>query len=110
MTSAAHAGPDPIPHKQLNVPNLVHAIRYCLTPEATHAAQDVANKMQQDQGVKAAVASFHRHLPRLTECELLPQFPASWRYKKGKRTYHLSKVAAEILAENHVLDPSKLKL
>ncbi|KAJ6026609.1 uncharacterized protein N7446_004791 [Penicillium canescens] len=68
MTSAAHAGPDPIPHKQLNIPNLVHAIRYCLTPEATRAAQDVANKMQQDQGVKAAVASFHRHLPHVTEC------------------------------------------
>lgn len=110
MVSAAEAGPDPIPHEQLSTPSLVHAIRYCLTPKATHAAQDIASKMQQEQGVKAAVASFHRHLPHLTECELLPQFTASWRYKRGKRRYHLSKVAAEILAENHVLVPSKLKL
>ncbi|KAJ5724974.1 uncharacterized protein N7483_006331 [Penicillium malachiteum] len=110
MISAAEAGPDPIPYKQLNVSNLVQAIRYCLTPEATHTAQGVANKMQQDQGVEAAVASFHRNLPRVTECDVLPQFPACWRYKKGNRRYHLSKVAAEILAENHVLDPTKLKL
>jgi hypothetical protein len=66
--------------------------------------------MRQDQGVKAAVASFHRHLPRLTECELLPQFPASWMYKRGKRRFYLSKIAAEILAANHVLHPEKLKL
>ncbi|KAJ6030987.1 hypothetical protein N7540_001719 [Penicillium herquei] len=110
MISAAKAGPEPIPYKQLNISNLVQAIRFCLTPEATHAAQGVANKMQQDQGVEAAVASFHRNLPRMTECDVLPQFPAFWRYKKGKRQYHLSKVAAEILAENHVLDPTKLKL
>ncbi|KAJ6094223.1 hypothetical protein N7467_003068 [Penicillium canescens] len=41
---------------------------------------------------------------------IVPFFGDILRYKKGKRTYHLSKVAAEILAENHVLHPSKLKL
>lgn len=109
MISAAGAGPDPIPYKQLNKPKLVNAIRYCLTPEVTEAAQDVANKMMHDRGVQAAVASFHKRLPRMTECDVLPEFPASWTYMKGKRQVHLSKVAAEILAENNALDPAKLK-
>ncbi|KAJ5727467.1 hypothetical protein N7493_005287 [Penicillium malachiteum] len=110
MISAARAGPDPIPYKELNISNLVDAIRYCLTPAATAAAQHIATKMRQDQGVAAAVASFHRHLPSMAKCDVLPQFQASWTYKKGKKRYHLSKVAAEILAENNALDPAKLKL
>lgn len=110
MIAAARAGPSPIPHKLLDVPTLVRAIRYCLTPEAVHAARDIAVKMQQEAGVKAAVASFHRHLPKgLIECDVLSQFPACWRYKQGRRSYHLSKVAAEILVENKILDPKKLK-
>ncbi|KAJ5752138.1 hypothetical protein N7520_009055 [Penicillium odoratum] len=109
MISAARAGPDPIPHKQLNISRLVQAFRYCLTPQAIRAAQVIASGMQQEDGVKAAVASFHKHLPRLVACELLPQLPASWKCKKGKKRYYLSKVAAEILVENNLLDVKKLK-
>ncbi|KAJ5088860.1 hypothetical protein N7456_012476 [Penicillium angulare] len=109
MISAARAGPDPIPYKQLNVSNLVHALRYCLTSEARQAAHIIANKMQKEEGVKAAVASFQRHLPHFAECALLPQFPACWRYKKGKRRLYLSKVAAEILIENGMIETKKLK-
>lgn len=111
MVATAGAGPCPIPHKLLDVPTLVLAIRYCLTPEALRAARQIASKMQQDEGVKAAVASFHKHLPEsLIECDLLPQFPACWRYKKGHKSYRLSKVAAEVLVEHKILDPKKLKL
>ncbi|KAJ9271916.1 CAZyme family GT1 [Paecilomyces variotii] len=110
MVSAARAGPDPIPQKLLSGPSLAQAIRYCLTPEAVQAARDIAIKMRGEDGVQAAVASFHRHLPQgLVECDILPQFPACWRYRKGKRRYRLSKIAAEILVEKNMLDHKKLK-
>ncbi|KAJ5170112.1 uncharacterized protein N7500_002895 [Penicillium coprophilum] len=110
MVSAAGAGPDPIPYKHLKVTALVQALRFCLTSEAVRSAKSIAAKMQQDEGVKTAVASFHRNLPQgLVECDLLPKFPACWRYRLGKKEYHFSKVAAEILAERNLLDVKKLK-
>ncbi|PYH90248.1 UDP-Glycosyltransferase/glycogen phosphorylase [Aspergillus ellipticus CBS 707.79] len=110
MVSAARAGPDPIPHKQLNVQTLAHAVGYCLTPEAVHAAKNIAIKMRQENGVRTAVASFHQNLPQgLIVCDLLPQYPACWKYRKGKKRYHLSKIAAEILVENKIVDLKKLK-
>ncbi|OQE14800.1 hypothetical protein PENFLA_c035G07213 [Penicillium flavigenum] len=110
MVSAAGAGPDPIPYKQLKVATLAQAVKFCLTPKAVRSAQGIAGKMQQDEGVKTAVASFHRNLPQgLVECDLLPEFPACWRYRLGKKRFCLSKIAAEILVEKNMLDVKKLK-
>lgn len=110
MVSAAGAGPDPIPYKQLKVATLAQAVRFCLTTEAVRSAQGIAAKMQQDEGVKTAVASFHRNLPQgLVECDLLPEFPACWRYRLGKKRFRLSKIAAEILVEKNLLDVKNLK-
>ena len=110
MVSTAGAGPDPIPYKQLKVAALGQAVRFCLTPEAVRSAQGIAAKMRQDDGVKTAVASFHRNLPQdLVECDLLPEFPACWRYRLGKKRLRLSKIAAEILVEKNLLDVIKLK-
>ncbi|CAI7674501.1 unnamed protein product [Penicillium discolor] len=110
MVSAAGAGPDPIPYKQLNVNALAHAVRFCLTPEAVRSAQGIAAKMEKEKGVKTAVESFHRNLPKgLVECDLLPQFPAVWRYRLDKKRFRLSKVAAEILVEKDLIDVKKLK-
>ncbi|KAJ6190941.1 hypothetical protein N7519_000962 [Penicillium mononematosum] len=110
MVSAAGAGPDPIPYKQLKVATLAQAVKFCLTPDAVRSAQGIAAKMQLDEGVKTAVASFHRNLPQsLVGCDLLPEFPACWRYRLGKKRFRLSKIAAEILVENNLLDVKKLK-
>ncbi|KOS44960.1 hypothetical protein ACN38_g4073 [Penicillium nordicum] len=110
MVSAAGAGPDPIPYKQLNVNALAHAVRFCLTPEAVRSAQGIAAKMEKEKGVQTAVESFHRNLPKgLVECDLLPKFPAVWRYRLGTKRFRLSKVAAEILVDKNLLDIKRLK-
>ncbi|KAF4767841.1 hypothetical protein HAV15_002563 [Penicillium sp. str.  len=100
MVSAAGAGPDPIPYKQLNVNALAHAVRFCLTPEAVRSAQGIAAKMEKEKGVENS---------RLVECDLLPEFPAVWRYRLGKKRFRLSKVAAEILVEKNSIDVKRLK-
>ncbi|CAI7584793.1 unnamed protein product [Penicillium crustosum] len=110
MVCAAGAGPNPIPYKKLNVNALAHAVRFCLTPEAVRSAQGIAAKMEKEQGVKTAVESFHRNLPKdLVECDLLPEFPAVWRYRLGKKRFRFSKIAAEILVEKNLVDVKKLK-
>ncbi|KLP20409.1 putative sterol glucosyltransferase [Fusarium fujikuroi] len=45
MVHAGGAGPAPIPFKALNSSNLAEAILFCLTPEASAAARQIADKM-----------------------------------------------------------------
>ncbi|RDW64603.1 hypothetical protein BP6252_10254 [Coleophoma cylindrospora] len=110
MVATAGAGPSPIAHKILNEENLVQAIEYCLTPQASRAAQQIAEKMRTENGVRTAVDSFHRHLPmeKLT-CDILPDQPAVWTYKKSKKHMKLSKAAAQILMQQSKLDRKDLK-
>lgn len=111
MVAARGAGPKPIPHKQLNAQNLADAITFCLTPEANNAAQEIAYSMQQESGVRTAVQSFHANLPFETlTCDILPDHPASWIYKRKKKSLKLSKVAVEILITNPQFESKKLEL
>ncbi|KAK8202450.1 hypothetical protein IWZ01DRAFT_459914 [Phyllosticta capitalensis] len=99
MVAAAGAGPRPIPHRNLDSQNLAEAIAFCLTPEASAAAHGIAVKMRAENGVKNAVDSFHANLPlERAQCDLLPDRPAFWIYKKGKRPMRLSKLAAGLIA------------
>ena len=98
MIANAKAGPPPIPHKEINENNLADALKFCLTAEAANAAKSIAGKMQDENGVACAVASFHRQLPReRMGCEVLPRHAAVWLYTKGKRPMRLSSLAAEHL-------------
>lgn len=110
MVAAAGAGPKPIAYKSLTVDALVEAIRYCLKPEALTAANQIAEKMRAESGVEAAVASFHANLPahRLS-CDVVPDQPAAWVYKKGRTQIRLSKVAAEILSSHLMVDFKRLQ-
>ncbi|KEQ95936.1 glycosyltransferase family 1 protein [Aureobasidium subglaciale EXF-2481] len=110
MIHAAGAGPAPIHHKSLTPENLSEAIRYLTTPEARLAARNIAHCMSTENGVKAAVQSFHRNLPReTTRCDILPHLPAVWTYKlSSKRTIKLSKLAAENLLDHLKIDGKKL--
>jgi hypothetical protein len=110
MVHAGGAGPAPIPFKNLNSQNLADAIRFCLTPEASKAARQIADKMSSEAGVRRAVASFHANLPLdKMRCDVLPNLPAVWTYeKKGKQT-KLSKVAAEMLVEAGKISWNNLK-
>lgn len=99
MIANTKAGPPPIPHKTLNSKYLTNAIAYCLTAEAAAAAGEIAAKMRNENGVRQAVLSFHRQLPRdRIGCELSPQQPATWLYTNCKRPIRLSNFAVESLS------------
>ncbi|GKT49505.1 sterol 3-beta-glucosyltransferase UGT80B1 [Colletotrichum spaethianum] len=86
MVANAGAGPKPIRQQHLNVANLADAIRYCLSPRAVSAAQSIAAQMESENGVKAAVDSWHRQLPlERMQCDLIPSQPAAWAYAKSKK-------------------------
>lgn len=107
MVATAGAGPHPVSHKSLTTEILVDAITFCLTPSASEAAREISSKMATENGVHAAVDSFHANLPYDTlACELLPDRPAAWLYKK---TIRLSNLAAQILAQNFVINLGDLK-
>ncbi|KAI4738779.1 UDP-Glycosyltransferase/glycogen phosphorylase [Aureobasidium sp. EXF-12298] len=103
-------GPRPIHHKSLTAEKLGDGINFLTTPEARHSARQIAQSMLAEDGVKAAVHSFHRNLPRDTVfCDILPQLPAVWTYKvSSKQTIKLSKLAAEVLVDRLKIDPKKL--
>ncbi|KAH7150277.1 hypothetical protein B0J13DRAFT_549849 [Dactylonectria estremocensis] len=100
VVASRGAGPSPIPHKQLTVDNLAEAIRFCLDPKTQQAAQDIAAKMRDENGVEVALESFTRHLPveDLT-CDLLPQYASRWKYhpKSGDSRGTSVKVSNEAL-------------
>lgn len=110
MIHAAGAGPKPIHHKSLSVDNLSKAIKFLTTPQAARSASLIAQRMSTENGVKTAVQSFHRNLPRHTSrCDILPHLPAVWTYKvSSKHTIKLSKLAAELLIDRLKIDGKKL--
>lgn len=111
MVAACGLGPRPIPYRTLDAQSLADAIQFCLQPSVQAAARDVANRMCKESGVTTAVASFHRNLPvDKMRCHFLPSEPAVWRFKKGpKPSFHMSKVAAEILIDHHRLKLTDLQ-
>ena len=111
MVAAAGAGPRPIPYKSLSTKVLADAIFFCLTPSAAAAAQGIAEKMKQESGIKTAVASFHANLPiENMKCDVFPRQPAAWVYKKSSKPIKLSKLAANLLIEQSVIDPKHLSV
>ncbi|KAK0127733.1 hypothetical protein ONS96_007247 [Cadophora gregata f. sp. sojae] len=67
--------------------------------------------MKAENGVRAAVRSFHRNVPvPELNCDMVPKHPANWSWKKGKRTLKLSHRAASILVEYKKIKASSLKL
>ena len=111
MVAVAGAGPKPIRSKEINSQNLREAIDFCLSPKAAEAAAKLAQSMHADSGVKAAMASFHRHLQseRLS-CDLAPERSAVWVYTKSKRPFKLSYICAEVLVSHQRIDRKHLKL
>lgn len=95
MVEVIGAGPKPIPFKNLTTETLANAIEFCLEPRVAAIAQTIGDKIKQENGVRAAVDSFHTHLPRQDmECDLIPGEPAVWKFKKGRRIVKMSKLAA----------------
>lgn len=111
MIAAAGAGPLPIPQRELTTESLSEAIRYCLSNEAASAAALIAQKMQSEVGVEAAVRSFHRNLPlKNLPCDVMPHLPATFCFSKGKDEIKLSSLAAEAVLSELSKDAKHLKL
>ena len=111
MIATAGVGPQPIPYKLLTSHNLAEAIKFCLSPSVSNAAQDIAQRLAIEKGVKTAVNSFHKNLPlERMPCDLLPYLPAVWKYSKGKKECKLSTVAAEVLINYQKIERGHLKM
>jgi hypothetical protein len=111
MVAAAGAGPMPIPQRDITAESLSQAIRFCLSPEAASAAAVIAQKMQSERGVEAAVMSFHRNLPfRDMSCDVLPHLPATFCFDKKGHRMKLSSLATEVMTLRFSKDAKHLKL
>lgn len=112
MIAVSGAGPAPIHHRSLTVDRLASAIQYCFEPRALKAAEDICIKMQSESGVKRAVESFHRNLPvDAMRCEILPDQPAVWAYKKSSmKPIRLSKLATQLLMDHLRIEQKSLQL
>ncbi|KAH8893855.1 UDP-Glycosyltransferase/glycogen phosphorylase [Thozetella sp. PMI_491] len=109
MIANAGAGPQPIPHRELTVTKLAEAIHFCLSPQSREAASLIAERMSREDGVQAAVESFHRCLPLGSiRCDLLADQPAAWLYKGGKCPVKLSKIAAQSLLDKGLIQAKHL--
>jgi UDP:flavonoid glycosyltransferase YjiC (YdhE family) len=109
MIAAAGSGPEPIHHKAISVELLVSAIRFCHTEAARSIASNIAAQVKAEDGVEAAVQSFHDKLPlERMRCQILPDQPAAWSTKTGGNVVRLSKLAAAILVEDGSVERKKL--
>ena len=104
---AAGAGPNPIPQKCLSSQTLADAINFCLAPETKVAARQVSAQMAAEDGVRAAVRSFHANLPfDAIPCDIAPDLPAAWVHKSSVR---LSKFVAQVLVDNAIISLDDLR-
>lgn len=86
---------------------LTEALRFALSPEASLAAMALARQMKQEDGIGAAVRSFHRWLPlEKMQCQIDPSQAARWLLTlRGKPQIRVSDAAASSL-----LAKKKIKL
>jgi hypothetical protein len=111
MVFSAGAGPRPLDGKTLDASTLATAIETLLHPSTIQAANRISDRMRNESGIKSAVRSFHRNLPiREMHCDMVPRQPATWCWKKGKRTLKLSHRAASILVEHKKIEASSLEM
>lgn len=74
------------------------------------AAEKIGAKMRCENGVAQAVESFHRNLPIPSMvCDILPQYTATWKYKKKGKLIKLCDVAASALIAQKKLKSAELK-
>lgn len=109
MVAAAGAGPKPLRQRHFDATKLAEAIRFCQTDHARAAARRLSEQIKREDGVDAAVRSFHANLPMdKLRCDILPDQPASWCTKRGGQQVKVSTLAAGVLAQDIDLDPKKL--
>ncbi|KAH9208747.1 hypothetical protein DL95DRAFT_527244 [Leptodontidium sp. 2 PMI_412] len=111
MVASAGAGPLPIPYKILTAEKVAAAIEILIAPATKVAAAKIARKMETENGVMEAAASFHHNLPMdKMQCDFLPGEVACWSYKKGGKQFKLSYEAALVLIDEKLIDAKELRL
>ncbi|QRW11270.1 glycosyltransferase family 1 protein [Ceratobasidium sp. AG-Ba] len=106
---ARNAGPAPVPSKPLSCEKLVEAIQFALREDVKRDAGKVGELIWAEDGVGNGMDSFHRHLPLMNmRCDLDSNRVAAW-YSRSLNL-KLSAFAAQVLAENGVIDVNKLEL
>ena len=114
MVARAGAGArEATPYKKLTADVLAEGIQQCLTPEAKKAAEAIANSIvEEGDGAKNAVESFHSHLPmrgpHSMRCSILPDHVAVWTLKRSN--LRLSTLAAELLIQQKKIQWRDLRL
>lgn len=110
MVASAGAGPLPIPYKILTAEKVAAAIEILMAPATKVAAAKIARKMETENGVREAAASFHHNLPMdKMQCDFLPGKVACWSYKKGGKQFKLSYEAALVLIDEKLIDAKDLR-
>ncbi|KDN42537.1 hypothetical protein RSAG8_06680, partial [Rhizoctonia solani AG-8 WAC10335] len=103
------AGPQPLDSKNLTSEVFAAAIRTALSPDTVVAAQNIGTMINQEDGTKNGVDSFHKHLPLLNmRCDLDPKRVAVWYSPTHK--LRLSAFSAQVLSDRGEIDMNKLKL
>lgn len=111
MVASAGVGPEPLIPSSLTAQTLAKAIQFCLEERVREAARSIAQRMQHETGVRAAVESFHRNLDvQSLRCDLIPNQAASWSCKAGKKPLKLSKLAAAAIATQRASFAKHLKM
>ncbi|KAF9691833.1 hypothetical protein EKO04_009908 [Ascochyta lentis] len=109
MVARAGAGPDPVPYKDLTAEKLAESINKALEPESLERAEELCNKIKQENGSQSGAQSFHQMLNcDGLRCAVVSDRPAVWRVKRTQ--VKLSAKAATVLAQEGEIDFSELKL
>eukprot|EP00884_Botryococcus_braunii_P017693 jgi/Botrbrau1/4607/Bobra.60_2s0092.1 len=77
----AGVGPQPIPISSLSVDNLVDAFKAMQESSVRQTAKAISEQLLKEDGLAAAVASFHRHLP-LEKLSCSQNLPVEWNLAK----------------------------
>ncbi|KAJ4375664.1 hypothetical protein N0V86_007197 [Didymella sp. IMI 355093] len=109
MVARAGAGPDPTPYKELTAEKLAESINKALEPQSLERAQELCNKIKQENGSQSGAQSFHQMLNYDDlRCAVVSNRPAVWRVKRTQ--VKLSAKAATVLAQEGEIDFKELKL
>jgi hypothetical protein len=105
----AGAGPQAVPYKKLTSDKLAENIREALKPEMKAKAQELSEKMKEEDGVAAAVEQFHTlQSTQRFACFLCPDRTAVWRVRRTN--VQLSAYATGVLCKHSRLRPEDVKL
>lgn len=109
--AAAGVGPEPVPHKRLTASKLSAAIRFCDSDLVRRAAEETRAQIEREDGVEAAIRSFHANLPlERLRCAILPDQVACWTTMVAGSEVKISMLAAKYLEKYAILRTRNLKL